>query len=301
MKIVDRLLNRSEEVAFRELERIAEDNGLRVFAKTRLSDVIEKGRARLSQREFDYFTRSHCDYIVTDGVYRPVMVVEYDGPFHVDARQQERDRIKNALLREAGLGLLRINDRHVTRSYRGMSVLRWIIEVAELMKVFDEAQCNGQIPFDEPFDLAAFDSIGGGPRFPYWLSAPATQSFHAFFKTLDPVAPHGWSSFTGRDAEETACRLSCLYFNDHILWAKTAVRRQDLVFPHYDLLCEIDGCELGLRLAQFKRGEIHAATRAEFRRVFDRFCEKYSPHPSHSSGAFPFEIVWDGKSGLRYR
>lgn len=301
MKIVDRLLNRSEEVAFRELERIAGDNGLRVFAKTRLSDVITKSGGHLSRREFDYFTRSHCDYVVTDDVYSPLMVVEYDGPFHVDARQQERDQIKNALLREAGLGLLRINDRHVTRSYRGMSVLRWIIEVTELMRVFDEAQRNGQIPLDEPFDPSAFDAIGDGPRFPYWLSAPATQSFHAFFKTLDPAAPHGWSSFTGRDADGTACRLSCLYFDDHILWAKTAVRRQDLVFPHYDLLDEIDGCELGLRLAQFRRGEIQAATKAEFRRVFDRFCEKYDPHPSHSSGAFPFEIVWDGKSGLRYR
>ncbi|MFX8126047.1 hypothetical protein ABTL08_19845, partial [Acinetobacter baumannii] len=76
---------------------------------------------------------------------------------------------------------------------------------------------------DEPFDPSAFDAIGDGPRFPYWLSAPATQSFHAFFKTLDPAAPHGWSSFTGRDADGTACRLSCLYFDDHILWAKTAV------------------------------------------------------------------------------
>ena len=200
VKIVDRLLNRSEEVAFRELEHIAADNGLRVFAKTRLSDVITKSGGHLGQRTFDYFTRSHCDYVVTDDGYRPVMVVEYDGPFHVDARQQERDGIKNALLREAGLGLLRINDRHVTKTYRGMSVLRWIIEVTELMKAFDEAQDNGQIPLDEPFDPAAFDSIGGGSRFPYWLSAPATQSFHAFFKTLDPAVPHGWSSFTGRDA-----------------------------------------------------------------------------------------------------
>ena len=299
MKIVDRLLNRSEEVAFRELERIADDNGLRVFAKTRLSDVIAKAGARLSQREFDFFTRSHCDYVVTDDAFRPVMVVEYDGPFHVDPRQRERDNIKNGLLREAGLGLLRINDRHVTRTYRGMSVLQWIIEVTELMKVFDEGQRDGHIPLDEPFDPASFDAIGVGPRFPYWLSAPATQSFHEFFKTLDPAVPHGWSSFTGRDGDGTACRLSCLYFNDQVLWARTAVRRQDLDFPHYDLLSEIDGCELGERLVRYKRGDIQPASKAEFRRVFDHFSEKYDPHPSHSSGAFPFEIKWD-RDGMQY-
>lgn len=300
MQIVDRLLNRSEQAAFRELERVAVDNGLRAFAKPRLSDVIQKSGAYLSQREFDYFTRSHCDFVVTDDAYRPLMVVEYDGPFHADAKQQERDRIKNGLLKQAGLGLLRINDRHVTKLYRGMSVLRWIIEVTELMKSFDEWQRTGQIPLDEPFDPAAFDSIHGGKRFPYWLSAPATRSFHAFFKTLDPARPHGWTSFVGRDADGTVCQLSTLYFEDQVLCAKTAVRRQDLLFPHYDLLYELDGCELGERLARFRRGELRASTKTEFRRVFDRYCEQYDPHPSHSSGAFPFEIAWDHR-GMRYR
>jgi very-short-patch-repair endonuclease len=302
MEIVDRLLNRSEETAFRELKRIADDNDMRVFSKTRLSDVIVKGGAYLSQRKFDYFTRCHCDYVVTDADFRPLMVIEYDGPLHVDARQRERDAIKNDLCRRAGLGLLRINDRHVTKLYRGMSVLRWIIEVSELAKAFDKAQREGQVPNDEPFDPAAFDSFGAGTkRFPYWLSAPATQSFYDFFATLDPAAPHGWSSFVGYDAGDTAYRLSCLYFDDRVLWARTAVRRQDLDFPHFDLLCEIDGCELGERLAGFRRGEIRTASKAEFRPVFERFCERYDPHPSHSMGAFPFEGRWDPKNGWRSR
>ena len=299
MKIVDTLLNRSEVTAFRELNRIAADNDLRVFSKTRLSDVIEKGRAYLSQREFDYFTRCHCDYVVTDCDFRPLMVVEYDGPLHSHARQQERDAIKNALCRRAGLGLLRINDRHVTKLYRGMSVLRWIIEVSELSKAFDEARRNGQVPPDEPFDPASFDAAHGSDRFPYWLSAPATQSFHQFFATRDLAAPHGWSSLLGYDADDTAYRLSLLYFDDCILWARTAVRRQDVEFPHYDLLNEIDGCELGIRLASYRRGEFRASSKEEFRPIFERFCERYDPHPSHSMGAFPFEVTWDPKSGWR--
>jgi hypothetical protein len=66
MKIVDSLLNRSEEVVFRELQSISQDNNLKVFAKPRLSDVISKGREFLTQREFDFYTRSHCDFVLTD-------------------------------------------------------------------------------------------------------------------------------------------------------------------------------------------------------------------------------------------
>lgn len=301
MKIVDRLLNRSEEVAYRELARIADDNGMRVFSKTRLSDVLDKSGSRLSQRDFDFFTRSHCDYVVTDHVFKPVMAIEYDGPLHADARQQERDQIKNRLFRDAGLGLLRIHDKHVTKLYRGMTVLRWIVEVTELMKVFDEAQESGQIPLDEPFDPAAFDSIGKGRRFPYWLSAPATQSFHAFFKTLDPARPHGWSSFSGREADGTRARLSCLFFDDQLLWSKTAIRQQDMRFPLSDLLDELDSCELGEKLKCYQKGELRPSTKAEFKTIFDRFRERYDAHPSHSSGAFPFEIAWNGRGEMRYR
>lgn len=299
MKTVDSLLNRSEEVVFRELQSIAVDNDLKVFSKTRLSDVIEKGGTSLSQREFDYYTRSHFDFIVTDDSYRPVMVVEYDGPLHSDEKQQERDRIKNDLCKRAELGILRIHDRHVTRLYRGMTLLRWIVEVSELQKGFYEAQSNGQVPDDEPFDPAAF-IIGRGPeRFPYWLSAPATQSVHNFFKTVDQAAPKGWASLLGQDNEGTGYRLSCLYFGDNILWAKTAVRKQGLDFPHHDLLRELDTCELGIRLKKFRRGEIVPTSKEEFRQVFDSFCQRYNAQPSHSMGAFPFEQTWDFKGGWR--
>jgi len=158
MKIVNSLLNRSEEFAFRELQSITSDNNLKVFPKPRLSDVLQKDGTFLTQREFDFYTRSHCDFVITDNQFRPVMVIEYDGPLHADAKQQERDEIKNELCRRAGLGMLRIHDRHVTKLYRGMSVLRWIVEVSELEKAFYVAQAEGQIPYDEPFDSAMFES-----------------------------------------------------------------------------------------------------------------------------------------------
>lgn len=197
MKVVNSLLNRSEEAVLRELQNIASDNGMRAFVKPRLSDVIQKGNTRLTDREFEFYTRSHCDFVLTDAQARPLMIVEYDGPLHQSsAKQQERDEIKNELCRQAEIGLLRINDRYVTKLYRGMSVLRWIVEVTELEKAFYEAQEKGDIPWDEPFDPAFLQPVDSSSRFPYWLSASATQSFHNFFKTLDPDIPKGWNGIS---------------------------------------------------------------------------------------------------------
>jgi hypothetical protein len=298
MKIVDSLLNRSEEAIRRELEKIASDNGIRVFSKFRLSDVIEKGTTYLTNREFDFYTRAHCDFVLADADARPIMIVEYDGPLHqLTAEQRERDEIKNELCRRAGLGLLRINDRYVTKLYRGITVLRWIIEVTKLEKAFYVAQENGQIPLDEPFDPTFLQPTGSGGRFPYWLGASATQSFHKFFKTLDRNIPKGLNGILGHDENGASLKLSCLYFGDQILWTKTGIRKQDLQFPDYDLLGEIDTCDLGILLKKFQAGEITTCSPAEFRPIFERFCRRHNAHPSRSMGGFPFDMHWgcDGR------
>jgi hypothetical protein len=54
---------------------------------------------------------------------------------------------------------------------------------------------------------------------------------------------------------------------------------------------------LGIRLKKFREGEIASCTKEEFRPVFERFCERYNAHPSHSMGSFPFEGTWDFKNG----
>ncbi|OSI78627.1 DUF2726 domain-containing protein [Bradyrhizobium canariense] len=292
MKIVGSLLNRSEEVVLHELHKIVSDNAMRVFTKLRLSDVIQKSDTHLTNREFNFYTRSHCDFVVADHDARPVMVVEYDGPLHqLSAEQQERDEIKNELCRRAGLGLLRIKDNYVTKIYRGMTVLRWIIEVTELEKAFNAARENGHVPWDEPFDPTFLELAGSGGRFPYWLGAAATQSFHRFFGTLDREIPKGLNGVLGQDENGAACRLSCLYFGNQILWTTTGIRKQDLEFPDYDLLDEINTCELGILLKRFRRGLVRASSVDEFRSFFEQFCKGYNAHPSYSMGAFPFETT----------
>lgn len=300
MKIVGSLLNRSEEVVLHELQKIVSDNAMRVFTKLRLSDVIQKGDTHLTNREFNFYTRSHCDFVVADHDARPVMVVEYDGPLHqLSAEQQERDEIKNELCRRAGLGLLRINDNYVTKIYRGMTVLRWIIEVTELEKAFNAAQENGHVPWDEPFDPTFLEPAGLGGRFPYWLGAAATQSFHRFFGTLDREIPKGLNGVLGQDENGAARRLSCLYFGNQILWTTTGIRKQDLEFPDYNLLDEINTCELGILLKRFRRGLVRTSSIDEFRSFFEQFCKRYNAHPSYSMGAFPFEAHWGLSDGWK--
>ncbi len=160
-----------------------------------------------------------------------------------------------------------------------------------------EAQESGHIPPNEPFDPTGLMSVGDQRQYPFWLSAQATRSFHAFFKTLSSREPHGWSSVVGYDDANTGHRLSWLYFKDKVLWAKTSVRRQDLAFPHDDLLDQIDTCELGIRLRKYLDGEIRAITPKEFEVIFDRFCERCDPHPSHSMGASPIARRWDFTGG----
>jgi very-short-patch-repair endonuclease len=301
MNIVSSLLNRSESAVDKELLGITSNTGMRVFPKMRLSDVIQKGRTSLTQREFDFYTRSHFDFVLADNASRPLMVVEYDGPIHTQDRvQRERDEIKNELCQKANLGLLRINDRYVTKLENGMTLLRWIIEVREIAKAFDEAQINGQIPWDEPFDPTFVQPGVDAKGFPYWISQNSTQSIHEFFDKLDRSMPKGWTSICGEDEKGNGFRMSFLYFGEQVLWIQTGMKKQNLDFGLDDLLMELDTCELGLRLKKYREGEISSCAKGEILPIFQRFCEKYRALPSHSSGTDPFHCSWNPKRGWSF-
>jgi Protein of unknown function (DUF2726) len=301
VRIVDAFLNKSEEVAFRELVSIANDNEFRVFAKTRLSDVLDKGSSHLTNREFEFYTKSHFDFILTDKSNRLVFAVEFDGPMHTDEKQAQRDRIKNDFCKDAGLGLLRINDRHLSEYYRGMTLLRWIVEVLELQKWFNKAQTEGSIPLDEPFDPMLLGSVDSKTRFPYWLSAPATQQIQSYLRKLDKSQPKGWSSLIGHDENGTQYQLSHLYFSGGVLYKQTAVRAQDIEgFPQWELLNEVGTYALGNKLLEFRQGRIQPTSVDDFNQIFKNFCAKYHATPSHSSGSSAVNGKWNHHEGWRF-
>jgi hypothetical protein len=93
--------------------------------------------------------------------------------------QAKRDILKNAFCSESGLPLIRVGANYITKLFRGMTLLRWIVEVIELEKAFEEARDCGQIPWDEDFDpmMVASD---GSRSWPYWLSVNETIRINKF-------------------------------------------------------------------------------------------------------------------------
>jgi hypothetical protein len=250
---------------------------------------------------FNFFTRAHVDFVVTNQETKPLFVVEYDGPFHTSTVQRQRDETKDTLCSGAGLGVLRINANHVTRRFRGISVLRWIIEVTELEKSFYDAQQAGHVPWDEPFDpaMVVFDD-GKGRKWPYWLSVLATQRLNDFVRKTQQ---RGWAGITGYDKEKNLHELSFVWFDNCVIWSETGVRHQSFDFPAYDLLREISICELQLKLGEYQEGKRQPVSGAQFQQVCERFCSRYDAHPSHSCGrgSAPFSYSWDFNVGWKFR
>jgi len=277
MKIIDRFLNREEEIALQELSSVAADNALRVFPKTRLSDVLLKGDARLPERIFNYYTRSHFDFLVIEPNGKPFMAIEYDGPFHhTDPKQAERDQIKNQLCKDSGLPLLRVNANHVIRKFRGMTLLRWIIEVTQTGIAFDKAQAAGHIPYDEPFDPAMIFSDGSGRKWPYWLSVDAARNINNFLR--GQVGEKAWVTMAGSDRQGNLHHFQYLRINDKFLCVKTAARYQDVNIPVFDMLDQISQYEMGEQLEKYLQGNVPPLSYQDFNKIHDQMCSKYGMH-----------------------
>jgi len=96
------------------LRRQLTKEGYRILQKVRLADAIAKDRNdQLPQRDFDYYTKAHLDFLVTRDDL-PVFAVEFDGAGHMqDEHAIEKDVIKNRLCKLASLPLLRITSSEI--------------------------------------------------------------------------------------------------------------------------------------------------------------------------------------------
>ena len=283
MRIKDRILNISEEIVLKELSAIVAENRLRVFPKYRLSDVIENDDSYLDRDLFSYYTRSHFDFVVTTPEAKPFMAIEYDGPFHSGAEQVARDAKKHFLCKEAGLPILRINANHVLRKYRGMTLLRWIIEVIQLQKSFDEAQEKGQVPFDEPFDPMMIMSDGSGRKWPYWLSATAMVRINKFVRSEQGT--RAWVTLVGEDDDQKLHSLEYVLIGDQVLYVRTSARNQDANIPKFDMIREVTHCEMGEQLASFLQGEQQLMSIKNFQSIHDKVFKQFKMYLSSSMGS----------------
>jgi hypothetical protein len=155
-----RLLLFREPQVFTILQRQLVKKGYRVCPKVRLSDAIGKDDGeRLAEREFDYFTRAHLDFLVVKD-FLPVFAVEFDGAGHNAPNAAKRDVLKNRLCKAAGLPLLRVTSREISGTddvtlldYMLMRHVAWTEEIDGITAEIREWAEN--IPPDtDPEDLA---------------------------------------------------------------------------------------------------------------------------------------------------
>lgn len=154
------LVNEYEEVTHATLLDATSRSGAKVFPKVRVADTLGITRSGISDREYHYALSSHFDFVVTDQETNPEFVVEFDGPKHrTDPSAIERDAIKNALCERFNLPILRIDGSYLRQIGR-FRLVGWLTEVWFLNKAFNEAQEEGQVPYDEIFHYSFVLGMG---------------------------------------------------------------------------------------------------------------------------------------------
>jgi hypothetical protein len=130
----------------------------RVYPKVRVADVINTDPSeRLPNREFDYLSRAHFDFIVVKNEL-PTFAVEFDGADHIDNPEtRERDVLKNRLCKKASLPLLRITsveiierDQVTLLDYMLMRFVAWEEEIDNILEGIQEYAAN--LPDDIDFE-----------------------------------------------------------------------------------------------------------------------------------------------------
>ena len=102
-------LSTAEQVFFRVLKHVV-DERFEVLAKVRLLDLLWLPPQAPTKQKFRNMAQSkHADFVLCDPkTLVPVLVVELDDSSHQRADRQDGDAVKNRLLEDAGLPILRV-------------------------------------------------------------------------------------------------------------------------------------------------------------------------------------------------
>jgi len=283
-----KLLNKYEEVTYEKLKRACEPNGAHVFPKVRVADTISLNGLDLSAHEFTYGLKCHFDFVVTDRDYFPLFSVEYDGRQHkVDGKQVQRDLVKNGICEKSNYPLLRINSRYLDREFRGLDLLTYFVDVWFLQEAFEDAQRNGAVPYDEPFDPAFIYSNGAddGNRWPYWLSIDLQNCIQKLYedRKVDQMVPSHWVGIDNRG--DYRCLSWLALPGDRAIYTTTGMRNQNFPVVVSDLLGMIGVFDVFETLKLYLSGQGTVASRTELREKIAYFERTFEMRSALSCGA----------------
>lgn len=279
-----RLVDRYEEVVLNEISDVGSRYGLSAYPKVRIADVIDLDTLTVDSAHYRFGLMAHFDFIVCRD-YQPQYAVEFDGQSHQSRKQKERDAKKDRLCELGDFPILRINSRHLTRDFGDLTLLAWIMETYEMQCGFHEAQENGQIPYDEPFDpffLMSFDD--GKIKYPLWLSRKPRLQLERWFRE-GLVADFGSCGVYGYDATGVLRGLEFVRVNaTHGLAVETAMRAQQFPLMFSDLLGEVLFIQLMDRLKNYLDGTQGLEPLPVIYARVERFKTNYSMAGSHWIG-----------------
>ena len=281
-----RLLNYSEDKTFRELGGVAERHGLSVYPKVRIADVLPIENSGIDSELYRYALQAHFDFVVAGDDHIPIFAVEFDGPSHQDPVQAKRDRKKNDLCKRFSFPILRTNLNYISRKYRELTILAWIIDVYHLEVAFDEAQVQGIVPYDEPFDPFFIFSDGSRPgkRFPYWISLDANLAIRKLHKEGKLLYPSS-SGLIGRDKNDVIRGIEFVEVTEtHGLFVTSAMRPQDFPILFSDLLGELLLIFLFEEVERFLAGTAPLVPMTKINTRVHKYQQDYHMMRSHSVG-----------------
>jgi hypothetical protein len=248
------LVNRYEELTHDALKPVLDRFSLSIYPKVRVADVIEPNDVGATGDLKTFALKAHFDFVICRDRWQPVYAIEFDGPTHASAIQAARDVQKDELCRRADLPILRVHAEHLTKDYTDLTLLGWLVEVAEMQVAFDEAQAAGQISPEEDFDPFFLMSLEPGePRFPYWISAEPRarlQRLHRQGRLHHPIG----SGFYGRDENDVyhGAELIAVTPSEGV-YVKGSIRNQQFPAPFGELLGEILGVQLAKKTEHWLR------------------------------------------------
>lgn len=274
-----KILNFHEEATHVILQKVARENGARVFAKIRIADVLEIAGSGISKDEYSYALKAHFDFVISDTNGEALFAVEFDGPYHdIDKLAMANDAKKNSICKRFNLPLLRITTDFVMRPVGQYTLLGWLAELWFVEQAFKEAQNRGEIDPFEPFNyfsvVSRTESYPGQEilSFPYDLSRPHRLFLKHLYdqgKCKDYI-PSIHSTF----AQGAYVRsLALLRVTDRlVITAQAGCRAFDFspVMP-WELCEELAIIDIGENVKRFMQGTLKAIPIENARLLLQRF------------------------------